>query len=704
MTSELKLPLLNSDIKVTESEVIPGVYQKVHKQESSYSIKGTKHILPQNLSLKPGQDTYTGKFETWPAHSSKNFSQTSILQDKKFQKKVLPKPKFLEGLEAYAKRELYLLNCKGEEPNELRLQAFREVFDYLIEDFKTYKPLLAQIKNEYEKNLSFLRQKISELEPLRSMIVTINDKCELKIKQLKEAEQHEIKKILEDKSQLLKEIQNFKENEISLHVQISRLQEELAKEYKRYRDVNEMRKMLLTDLNELKSRHEKSMQITQVQSEDSVGDTNDDSVTLKIALKVCRDDLTKCLNELNIMKADYNDVVPARNYKQLFDSHEMLSQEAKNFKESYTKLSQEHQTLIELHEEMTKSRDEYYTENVELKRSATPRPDWESCLETLNVNEQRWKENIKNKSSKDILQTLMEEMKKGLGNSGNGVFVGRGLGENIPKHLRFEGEVKNRFMSKAEVSRLVKEIWVDKAVRDGQQGSKQSMEEFIHHFFMKKFRNSSEYTAEFCYSLDDALEKFQEVPNFAFLRNVLNKEANEEFYYRHMQVIKSLIASLQNYDTDNTGTVSPEDFLSAVEQAYPLKSSESCKALLKTCLYELDETPQSSMLKYMDLFTEDEEGYTGPFLDLLRKQENEEIKQYVADVSNQIQGADNEVSMLMLREAFMMADPAINQSQLTTHLSLAFRCSPYMLDDVEAVEKNALLKNLCKSGVHRIGK
>ena len=47
-----------------------------------------------------------------------------------------------------------------------------------------------------------------------------------------------------------------------------------------------MRKMLLTDLNELKSRHEKSMQITQVQSEDSVGDTNDDSVTLKIALKV----------------------------------------------------------------------------------------------------------------------------------------------------------------------------------------------------------------------------------------------------------------------------------------------------------------------------------------------------------------------------------------------------------------------------------
>jgi len=44
MTSKFKLPILESDIKVTETEVFPGVYQKVHKQESSFSIKGTKVI------------------------------------------------------------------------------------------------------------------------------------------------------------------------------------------------------------------------------------------------------------------------------------------------------------------------------------------------------------------------------------------------------------------------------------------------------------------------------------------------------------------------------------------------------------------------------------------------------------------------------------------------------------------------------------
>ena len=46
-------------------------------------------------------------------------------------------------------------------------QAFREVFEYLIEDFKTYKPLLSAVKSEYEMLLVHQREKIRELEPLK---------------------------------------------------------------------------------------------------------------------------------------------------------------------------------------------------------------------------------------------------------------------------------------------------------------------------------------------------------------------------------------------------------------------------------------------------------------------------------------------------------------------------------------------------------
>lgn len=46
-------------------------------------------------------------------------------------------------------------------------QAFREVFEYLIEDFKTYKPLLSAIKHEYEMMLVHQREMIRDLEPLK---------------------------------------------------------------------------------------------------------------------------------------------------------------------------------------------------------------------------------------------------------------------------------------------------------------------------------------------------------------------------------------------------------------------------------------------------------------------------------------------------------------------------------------------------------
>ena len=46
------------------------------------------------------------------------------------------------------------------------LQAHREVFEYLIEDFRTYKPLLSAVKTEYELYISQLQRRVRELEPL----------------------------------------------------------------------------------------------------------------------------------------------------------------------------------------------------------------------------------------------------------------------------------------------------------------------------------------------------------------------------------------------------------------------------------------------------------------------------------------------------------------------------------------------------------
>ena len=56
------------------------------------------------------------------------------------------------------------------------LQVYREVFEYLINDFKTYQHLLAAIKQEYELVLRDQIEKLKELDPLRVGTVSVGNK------------------------------------------------------------------------------------------------------------------------------------------------------------------------------------------------------------------------------------------------------------------------------------------------------------------------------------------------------------------------------------------------------------------------------------------------------------------------------------------------------------------------------------------------
>ena len=159
----------------------------------SYSLSGNteKFKLPPASALQPGVENHPGKLDSWPVHSlnptksnlslghrSSQFGSksmtghpTSVPSDQPSPRHKTgaergSKPKFLEQLESYLSKELRLLGCPPCGPNELRLQAHREVFEYLVEDFKTYKPLLSAIKNEYELFIEFQQELIKELEPM----------------------------------------------------------------------------------------------------------------------------------------------------------------------------------------------------------------------------------------------------------------------------------------------------------------------------------------------------------------------------------------------------------------------------------------------------------------------------------------------------------------------------------------------------------
>ena len=62
------------------------------------------------------------------------------------------KPRFLKEIESFIESELTLLGLQKDdgEASAARLQVFREAFQYVIDDFKTYRPILSAIKNEYD--------------------------------------------------------------------------------------------------------------------------------------------------------------------------------------------------------------------------------------------------------------------------------------------------------------------------------------------------------------------------------------------------------------------------------------------------------------------------------------------------------------------------------------------------------------------------
>ena len=65
---------------------------------------------------------------------------------------------------------------------------------------------------------------------------------------------------------------------------MEKLQEELAAEYLRYRDECDARKLLVTDINDLKYQQE-DMLMSKQSMEDMEEEEKDDPITLKIALR-----------------------------------------------------------------------------------------------------------------------------------------------------------------------------------------------------------------------------------------------------------------------------------------------------------------------------------------------------------------------------------------------------------------------------------
>ncbi|XP_049928940.1 translin-associated factor X-interacting protein 1 isoform X1 [Epinephelus moara] len=276
------------------------------------------------------------------------------------------KPELLMHLESYVNKELHTIS--SHEPNfqELKLQVYRDVFGLFIKEFRTYQPLLSAIKKEYENTLAYQQDQIRQLEPLRSHLRLVTEECDRKIQARWAEEQAEIEVLKREKQQLQRDIEAMREKEKAMQAVVDHLQSELSNQYLQYREERDARKLLIWQLNDLRRGSVKEEHPADGNTEEAK-----DPVELQLALRVCREDLTKAQEELNRMKADYWDVVPKRNWDTLEQTHKENLLQLKTLQGDFDQLKGEYDTLLKLHKKGSMQKETHDPSTVQMDESVS---------------------------------------------------------------------------------------------------------------------------------------------------------------------------------------------------------------------------------------------------------------------------------------------------------------------------------------------
>ncbi|XP_054054522.1 translin-associated factor X-interacting protein 1 isoform X2 [Rissa tridactyla] len=538
-----------------------------------------------------------GHWSTWPAFGSEqtilgNHKPCCAPEERRSSNKqallTVPKPRYLEELESYLRKELRSLDLTKNNSQELKLQPYREIFEFFIDNFKTYKPLLSAIKNEYEVTLAHQKKTIRALEPLKAMVTTVSDECTQRILALQEKEKDEIHMLKQEKQRLLKFIDDMKEEKSSLQAQMKAL------------------------------------------------------------------------------------------------------------REGFDQLRKEYETLLEIHRETAQERDNFCAQLQRVQQNRTPRPNWAKCSEVIPGGAERWDCLAEGKTSEELVDVLLEEIGTGALREIN-VFPGWGKGDKVPVYLRHEGEVKNKKLTKKDVVNTLKDVWKEKIALEQQTGERCSLPEFFLSYLQKKYGDAA--AMEWSYTLYENMRLCQSNHVLSSFYDVLTGKVDEEHYRSQNQLISNLQKELAARDSSNSGSLTSQQFSTAVREAFPLKRKESIQELVDASRYRLDGT--EDLINYISLFKEDEEGNAAPFIAKLRSQYVREKQEYLRQLKNKL-GDLTEVKADDLKAAFCSIDPDIDGQTLDTYVGLASQAGREELDR-EAVPVGTVLERLLTGDVRRVG-
>eukprot|EP00842_Homolaphlyctis_polyrhiza_P003766 jgi/Hompol1/4390/HPOL_003626-RA len=602
-------------------------------------------------------------------------------------------PELLLDMLRYMKEELRMLG------------ATRNDIAHFINEFRTYKPILSEIKNEYDAIIESQRESLDKLEPL---------KARLSVFEFQAAQ--ELDKMRNDAMQAMAVVSL--ENNALLQT-IEKLEKQVSTQQKQYHTLIE--DMRLKEKEELTKEHPELAELRIMAQEYA----NFERVTeerfeakqyelsqLESSLKIAKNELQEANSELFLAKKQLSKSIPPHEFEHLKQQIQKAHAEIRRFEDEALQMAQQRGRL----EQQIKS-----LEAQLKKRDEEMFPDWDYIQSGFGSSIREYWNMSKGLDYNDTISLLIRELVKARtggiranktaeeqkqfgetssakhseGDQEPHYFVGYGLGTQVPKFLRYKGKIPNRKLTKRNCLQLIRDTWEAKALFDAapkNKGKRTKLPDFLFMYLKKRF-GSQAVIAEWGYNLMDACKKhgFQSLDCQLFYE-ILNDEVDEEVHHRiqmGLERLKSMFyrLDLQLHDGKARGFVPRNEVSAALKRFWPQKTDVQQEMLANP----------GSMVTYRWLFESEGDSV---FLDVVREQENEERAAYIQGLEKQFEELSNDrvVSVNDVARILAQFDPDKRKKDLDEYLVRGFATS---LEDLKAkttIEKEAFIKNL-KRGV-----
>eukprot|EP01060_Flectonema_neradi_P011428 TRINITY_DN18501_c0_g1_i1.p1 TRINITY_DN18501_c0_g1~~TRINITY_DN18501_c0_g1_i1.p1 ORF type:complete len:834 (+),score=177.86 TRINITY_DN18501_c0_g1_i1:208-2502(+) len=664
------------------------------------------------------------------------------------------KPELLRQMESLIDAELSMLS-QSESPrikkglwqeqsavlDTARMRVFLSAFRMFISGSQVYGPVLEAVHNEIEGFVHTYDQLLAGAEATSRDTEAIRHFCDEQIGEL-QREHIRDKAIWDQEVEGLHQTLREKEEEVSKarahHGELKRIEKLYADKW------SEEREKVLTMISQIRDAEEQHQE-TMIQFEKLKRDTLGVQDLMKLYQKTADD--------LQQLKEDYSESVPRKDFDLLNRLLKEKNEKIVQMKITCAGLRKKNETSEGQVQKCQRIIEQLEADCKRLrdgKGRDTPRPDWTSLTQendisldldcsTQHVAEQLTELLQKEKTRNQTLEKEIASIKERLSFLGDGdqentteesseleYFVGLGTGREVPKYLRWFGQVKNRDLPKREVEHFIQDYWAArkkdnekyaKIMEEDTKGKRnknippqENMEEFMNTYLKAKHGMQARIVDK-GYNIKYGCKKYSYDGDCELFLLILENHIPEVVYYEQMKMLDKLQKRLEELELPGptgkrTGKVKKSKVLPMLDKMFPAKSEKSLIRLK----YALSKQVTGDEVNIPALFAEDREGNQGPFLECVRGQMVKESLEYYQQVSNAIflkadgVNADNQetVTIGKVREAILELDPQKPQKDVDRMICLGMGLadSPVIEDHV-TVELEVFLTKMKLGYFHR---